>query len=148
MSTRAGLQLLFDLGDVETARGEQHVEVVDEVGRLLDDALVALVERRDGELDRLLPQLARAYADSAVEQRDRVRALRPLGRALRDRPPQRRREARQAPRVAGRPRRCDTQEERVAVAVVAELLDRERVARRLALAAQALARAALEPRLA
>ena len=64
-------QHVLDLGDVEPARGEQDVEVVDEVGRLLDDALVALVERRDGQLDRLLAHLARAGADA------RARAARP-----------------------------------------------------------------------
>ena len=43
---------------------------------------------------------------------------------------------------------ADAHEQRVAVAVVAHLLDRERVARRLALPPQLLARAAPEPRLA
>src|SRR5919197_1513379 len=147
MSSRACLELLVDLGDVEPARGEQHVEVVDEVGRLFDDALVALVERRHGELDRLLPQLPRTRADATVEQRDGVRALGPLGGALRDRPPERGREARNAAGVARRPRGRHPNEKRVAVAVVAELLDGERVAGRLALTPEALARAAPEPRL-
>ena len=46
------------------------------------------------------------------------------------------------------PARADAQQERVAVAVVAQLLDRERVAGRLALVPELLARAAPEPRLA
>jgi hypothetical protein len=69
--------------------------VVDEVGRLLDHALVALVERRHRQLDRLLPQLARTRADARLQELGRVRAGGPLERALRDRPPERGREARQ-----------------------------------------------------
>src|SRR5438067_3182102 len=145
MSSRAASQLLVDLCDVEPARGEQHVEVVDEIGGLLDDTLVALLERGDRELDRLLPHLACARSNTAVEQRDGVRALGPLGCALRDRPPERGRETRDAARVTRRSRRRDPKKQSVAVAVVAQLLDGERVAGGLALAPQPLARAAPEP---
>ena len=64
----ARAQLVFDRCEVEPARGEQHVEVVDEVGGLFDDSLVALVERGDRQLDRLLPDLAGDRADTGVEQ--------------------------------------------------------------------------------
>ena len=43
----AARELVLDRGEVDAARGEQHVQVVDEVGRLRDDALVALGERGD-----------------------------------------------------------------------------------------------------
>ena len=53
---------------IQAARREQHVQVIDEVGRFFDDALVALVERRHRDLDRFLPHLARARADALLEQ--------------------------------------------------------------------------------
>ena len=79
----AGAQLVLDRGDVEAARREQHVQVVDEIGGLLDDALVALVERGDRQLDRLLADLARDRADAGVEQLRRVRARRAARRRAR-----------------------------------------------------------------
>ena len=57
------------------ARGEQHVEVVDEVGRLRDEPLVGLRERRRHHLDRLLADLAGDRGDPVLEELRRVRAL-------------------------------------------------------------------------
>src|SRR6185503_12906848 len=111
----------------------------------LDDPIVRLVERRDRELDRLLAHLARARADAGVEQRCGIRAVRPLERALRDRAPETGREARRRARVTGRPRRRHPEQDRVAVAIVAQLLHCERVAGRLALPPQPTTRAAPEP---
>ena len=76
--------------------------------------------------------------DAGVEQRRDVGALRPLARALGDRPPERGREARDGAGVAGGAGGPHAHEERVAVAVVAELLDRERVAGRRALVPELL----------
>src|SRR5438477_10918725 len=129
MSSRASAKLLVDLRDVEAARGQQYVEVVDEVCGLLDDAFVTLVERGDGELHRLLPYLPRARRGAGVEQRDGVRAFGPFRRTFRDRPPESRSETRDAAGVTCGARRGDAHEQRVAVAVVAQLLHRERVAR-------------------
>ena len=138
-------QLVLDGGRVEAARGEQDVAVEPEVGELRDEALVALGQRRR-ERPRPPPRRPSARTPrAAVEQPRDVRALRPLARALGDRPPEPRREARHGAGVARGPGRPHAQEERVAVAVVAQLLDRERVAGRLALAPELLARAAPEP---
>ena len=103
---------------------------------------------RRRELDRLLSDLARARADAARRAARAVyepggRCARPLG----DRAPELGREARERAGVTGRPRRADAHEQRVAVAVVAQLDDGERVAGGLALAPEPLARAAPEPRL-
>src|SRR3954451_6918139 len=144
----ARAQDVFDRGHVEAASGEQDVQVIDEVRRFLDNAFVALVERGDGDLDRFLPHLARARADALVEQLCGVGACGALGRARGDRSPELRREAGDAPGVARGACRPDADEQRVAVAVVAHLVDRKRVAGGLALPPQALTRAAPEPRFA
>src|SRR5204862_729609 len=70
-----------------------------------------------------------------------------LAHTLDDGAPERRREAGRRAGVARRPGGNDSNEERVAVAVVAHFLDGERRARRLALLPEALARPAPEPRL-
>ena len=132
------LATVLDLRDVEAAGGEQHVEVVDEVGRLLDDALVALVERGDRDLDRLLARPCartrrcppRAAPSCTSPPAARARARRSCARA-----PARSSETRAG--VARGPGGRHAHEQRVAVAVVAQLLDGERVAGRLALAARA-----------
>src|SRR5581483_7813743 len=82
-SAHAPRQLVVDRGEVEAACGEQDVQVVDEVGGLLDHALVALRERSRHELDRLLPHLARDARRPALEQPRGVRALGPRRGALR-----------------------------------------------------------------
>ena len=94
------------------------------------------------------PTLRAAGLRARVEQRGDVRALGPGLRALGDRPPEPGREAGQRARVAGRAGGADAEQDRVAVAVVPELLDGERVAGRLALVPELLARAAPEPGLA
>src|SRR5262249_60820536 len=100
--------------------------------------------RRDGErcLDALLAELLRADAGAGVQQAHDVRALRPLLRPRGDRPPQPRREAGDGPRVARRPCRTDAQQDDVAVALAAQLLDRERVAGGRTLVPDLLARPA------
>src|SRR5581483_1419916 len=77
-----------------------------------------------------------------------VRARGTLERALRDRAPELGREAGHRAGMARGAGRRDAEQNRVAVAVVADLVDCERVARRLALAPQLLARPAPEPGLA
>ena len=79
-------------------------------------------------------------SSSAVD----VRAFRPLLRALGDDAPEPRREARDRARVARRAVRPHAHEQRVAVAVVAQLLDRERVAGGLALVPELAARERLQ----
>ena len=110
----------------------------DEVGGLLQDALVGLVERRDRQLDRLLADLARAGADALVSS---SAVYEPSGRSS-----ARCATVRQSAgakhetraRVARGPARPHAHEQRVAVAVVAELLDGERVPGRLAFAPELL----------
>ncbi len=91
------------------------------------------------------------FARRAADRRPALTTYDPVGsrlHALLDPPPEPGREARHRARVTGRARRPDAQQERIAVAVVAQLLDRERVARRLPLAPEPSPRAAPEPRLA
>src|SRR5262249_7501506 len=95
-----------------------------------------------------LAHLAGDGGGTRVEELCHVRALRPLEGALGYAPPEPRREARARTGVAGRAVRMHTEEDRVAVAVVPDLLDGERVPRRLALVPQLAAAAAPEPRLA
>src|SRR5439155_3552815 len=85
---RPARELVFDGRQLDAARGKEHVQVVDEVGRLLDDPLVGLGERGPDELDRLLPHLLRTRADSVVEQLRGVRAVGPFGGAFGDDAPQ------------------------------------------------------------
>src|SRR5215831_16248650 len=144
----AAAERVLDLRDVEPARGEQHVEVIDEVGRLLDDALVALVQRRHRELDRLLPDLAGAGARPRVEELRGVRALGPPRGTVGDRAPQPGREAGERTCVARRACRAYADEQCVPVAVVPQLDHGERVARRLPFAPEPFAGAAPEPCLA
>ena len=119
-----------------------------EVGELLDQALVALRGAGERGLDALLADLARGRGRAVLEQARDVGACGPLGGALGDDAPEPRREARLRAGVARRAVRPDAVEQRVAVAVVADLLDRERVPRGRALVPELLARAAPEPRLA
>ena len=117
------------------------------VGRFLDETPV-VGDRGDGRFARFLDELLRRAPDAGLGERRDVRALRPVAHALDDRAPQLGREARDRARVARRPRRLDPHEERVAVAVVPQLDDAQRVARRRALVPQLLPRAAPEPRFA
>ena len=119
----------------------------DHVGDLRDEPLVALGHARERRLESLLADLARRLG-RIVEERDDVGALGPLLRALGDPAPEPGREAALRARVAGGAGGPDAEQDRVAVAVVADLLDRERVPRRLALVPVLLPRAAPEPRLA
>src|SRR5438132_2939232 len=121
----ASRQLVFDRTRVESARREQDVAVEPQVGDLLDDALVRLAERGDCRFDSLLADLARTGRDAFLEQRRNVRARRARLRALRDDAPQPRREARLRARVTRGAGGTDADEQRIAVAVVANLLDGE-----------------------
>src|SRR5262249_60844414 len=97
-------------------------ELLAELGRLGDHAGVGFRQGGGDDLDGLLPHLAGDRGYALIEERRRVRALGALLRTLRDRPPESGREAGQRARVARRPGRAHTHEERVAVAVVADLL--------------------------
>ena len=109
---------------VSATRGERHL-----------DALLAHLLRRGGDaLRRAAPTTYEPFG--------------PRRRALGDDAPQPGREARLGTGVAGGAGRVDAEEDRVAVAVVADLDDRHRVPRRRSLVPVLLARAAPEPRLA
>ena len=141
-------ELVLDGGRVEPAGGEQDVAVEPEVGELLDEALVALGRAGERGLDALLADLAGGLRPGSSSRLDDVRALGPLLRALGDAAPEPRREAGERARVADGAVRADAQKDRVAVAVVPDLLDGERRAGGLALVPELAARAAPEPRLA
>src|SRR5262245_58585737 len=130
---RAPRELVFDRGGIETPCGEQDVRVEPEVRDLRDEPLVALPRPRESRLDTLLAHLARRRRGAFGDQVGDVRAFRPRRRALRDPAPEPGSEAGRRSRMTGRPGRTYAQQDRVAVAVVAELLHAERVARRLAL---------------
>src|SRR5207249_4087454 len=142
------LQLALDRSGIEPARREQYVAVEPEVCQLRDEPGVVLGGARERSLDAFLADLLRAGRYPLVEHARDVRALRSRGRPLGDDTPEPGREARLRAGVASRARRPHPQQDRVAVAVVPQLLHRERVPGRLALAPQLLPRAAEEVRLA
>src|SRR4051812_30544187 len=80
-SPTAGNQHLLGVGEAEPAALEQHRQVVEDVGRLLGHALVALLPRGAGDLLGLLLHLL-ADERRVVEQPHRVRARGALGRPL------------------------------------------------------------------
>ena len=128
-------ELVLDDARVEATRGEQDVGVEPEIGDLLDEPLVALGGAGERDLDAFLADLARGCG--RARRRRAPATYEPVGSLLRtlgDAAPEPRREARDRTGVARGPGGSHAQEDRVAVAVVAKLLDRERVARRLALA--------------
>src|SRR3954451_23748994 len=141
-------QLPLDRSRIEAARREEHVAVEPQVGHLRDEALVVLPDRGEGDLDAFLPPLLGALRDTLVEEARDVRAFGTGGRSLGDDAPQPRGEARLRAGVARGAVRADAQQDRVAVAVLAQLLYRHRVPGRLALVPVLAARAAPEPRLA
>src|SRR5215213_3311440 len=57
LSATPGKQYLLGVGEAEAARAQQHREVVEHVGGLLGDALVALLARGAGDLLGLLLDL-------------------------------------------------------------------------------------------
>src|SRR5213593_2435856 len=138
------LELVLDVRDVDARHREQDVEVEEHVGGLRDEPAVL---RRGGDrgLDRLLAELLRSALHAGLRERGDIRPFGAVAHPLDDRSPERRREARPRARVAGRPCGSNPQEERVAVAVVPQLLDGEHVPRGLALAPQLLTRTAPEP---
>src|SRR5207253_8758543 len=119
-----------------------------EVSKLRDEPLVALRQACKRGLDTLLADLPRARGQARVEEAGDVRARRALLRPLGDAAPEPRSETGDRVRVADRAVRHDAQEDRVAVAVVAELDDDEVVPGRLALAPEPAPGAAPEPRVA
>src|SRR4051812_13070993 len=161
LSAATAIEDLEGVREGDAARGQQHVEVVEDVGGLLAHPLVRLLARRARDLLRLLLDL-RAGEPRVGEEGGGV-ALRAVRSRLsvRDRPLEHRQrlvrrrwlqlavvEAGALAGVAGRAGRLDQREQRVGVAVVAQLLHRLDVARRRALVPELAARAAPEPGLA
>src|SRR6478672_276072 len=141
-------ELLLDRRRLQSARCEEDVAVEPEVGQLLDESLVGLGDGGQGGLDALLSDLACGGGRSCLDQSGHVRARRAGESPLRDDPPEPRREAGLGARVARRAVRSHAIEERVSVAVVANLLDGHRVPRGGALVPELPAGAAPEPGLA
>src|SRR2546421_5423219 len=150
------IQHLLYVDERQPASAEQHREVVDDVRRLLGDALVGLVAGGSHDLIGLLQHLL-AGASLVGEQRRRVRPRRHRVRSRIDRPLEcgqglvrgERLElaavkAGPLARMASGSRRLDERQQRVPVAVVADRLHRLSVAGRGALVPQLLARAAVE----
>src|SRR5215210_2621335 len=125
-SAATAIENLFGVGEGKPARVQQDGEVVEDVGRLLGDALVALLA-------------GGARGDGALERRERL--VRRGGREL---PLV---EARALARVAGGAVRLHEREDRVGVAVVAQRPDGLDVAGGRPLVPQLVARAAPEVRL-
>src|SRR3954447_19823440 len=159
-SAATAIEHLLRVGQAAVAAVEQDRQVVEDVRRLLVDAVVGLLARGARDLLGLLLDL-RADARRVVEELDRVRALRPLALAVGERPLERRQPLVRGGRLdlavvearprAGVPRRAgglDEGEQRVAVAVEPQRLDRLDVAARRALVPQLVARAAPEVQLA
>ena len=130
--------------------------MVQDIGGLIGDALIALLAGRARDLLGLLPDLV-ADPPGIGEQRRGVGAGGPRGGARRDRPLERRQrlvgrarvelaavKAAALAGVAGRAGRLDQRQQRVGVSVVPDRLDRERVARGRALAPQLLSGTAEE----
>src|SRR4051794_37262180 len=84
LSATPGTEDLLGIGEAEPARAQQHGQVVEDVGRLLGDTLVALLAGGAGDLLGLLLDLL-ADLLGIREQRGGVGALGPLGRAGGDR---------------------------------------------------------------
>src|SRR3954468_19504655 len=143
----------------QASRGQQHVEVIEHVGGLLAHALVRLVPRGPGALLALLLHLGPREGGIGKQAR-RVALARARAPPLGDRPLEHRQclvrrppelavvEARALARVTGRTAGLDEREQRVGIAVVAQLADRLDVAAGLTLVPQLASRAAPEPGLA
>src|SRR5512134_3800601 len=144
---RAPLELILDRRRIEAAGGQEHVRVEPESRDLGDEPLVALPRAGERRLDALLADLPRSGRGALGDEPADVGARWSRRRALDDSTPEPGREARGRAHVTRRSRRAHTEKESVAVAVVAQLLDRERIPRRLALPPEPLARAAVEVRL-
>ena len=128
-SARAARELVLDRGEVDAARGEQHVQVVDEVGRLRDERA-----RRSPRAPRVTTSTAssptfartrpcpRRAASSCTSppaaSRARSEIVRQSAGAKHE----------SEPVWHAGPSGRTRSEQRVAVAVVAQLLDRHRVA--------------------
>ena len=131
-STATAIEHLLGVGERPVAAVEQHGQVVEDVGRLLVDAVVGLLARGAGDLLGLLLDL-RADARRVVEELDGVGAARAVALAVGERALERgqrlvRRgrlgvavvEARPRAGVARRAGGLDEREQRVAVAVEAQ----------------------------
>src|SRR3954453_13797681 len=159
-SAATAIEHLLRLLERAVAAVEEHNQVVEDVGRLLVDAVVGLLAGGARDLLGLLLDL-RADARRVVEELDGVRAcgagllaVSQRSLELRERLMRRGRldlavvEARARAGVAGGAGGLDEGEERVAVAVEAQGPDRLGVARRGALVPLLVARAAVEVQLA
>src|SRR4051812_32984141 len=159
-SAATAIEDLLRVGQAAVAAVEEDRQVVEDVGRLLVDAVVGLLARGPRDLLGLLLDL-RADARRVVEELDGVRALRPLALAIGERPFERRErlvrgrrlglavvEARPRAGVTGGAGGLDEGEQRVAVAVQPERSDRLDVAGRRALVPELVPRAAPEVQLA
>src|SRR5688572_207933 len=158
-STATAIQHLVRVAELHAPLGQQDGQVVEHVRRLLGKALVALLAGRARDLLGLLLDLL--PGELAVGEEPGGVALRGSGFApLGDRALERRErlarhrlqlavvEAGARAGVAGGPRGLDEGEDRVLVAVEADLLQTLHVAGRLALVPQLLPRARPEPHLA
>src|SRR5439155_10515143 len=159
-STAAAIEHLLGVRQRAAAAAQQHGEVVEDVRRLLVQALVGLLASGAGDLLGLLFDLL-AYQPRIVEQLDGVGARGPLARAIRERALERGKrlvrraglelalvEAGAFAGVAGRAGRLDEREERVAVAVEPQRANTLDVPRGRALVPVLLPRAAPKVQLA
>lgn len=145
-----------DFAEGDVSRAQQHEEVEEQVGRLADQRLVVRGHRRERDFDAFLAHFLGYPRQPPGEQARRVTALGGRLRAGRDdlleaaqeaaadwpqRSVFRPIEAARRPRVTDRTPRAREHEDGVGVAVVTELDEVERVARRLALLPEPLPRA-------
>src|SRR4051794_8109480 len=157
MSAATGIELLEGVGQRQAARRQQHRQVVEHVGGLRGHALVGLLARRAGYLLGLLLHL-RADPRRVRQQLGGVAVRRGRRPPRRDRPLEHGQrlvnggaavavvETRALAGVAGGTGRLHERQDRVKVAVEAQLADLLDVAGGLPLVPQLLARAAPEPR--
>src|SRR5215217_7582177 len=150
-STATAIQDLVRVAELHAAFGQQHREVVEHIRGLLGDALVRLLTGRPRDLLGLLlhlPADEAAFSEQAGRVPLRDRALQRGQRLAGDRLKLAVVEARALAGVAGRASRLHERQDRVVIAVEAELLQLLDVPGGLALVPQLLARARPEPHLA
>src|SRR5918999_378997 len=137
-STATLIEHLVGIGEAEPASGQEHGQVVENVGGLLGQSLVGLVPRGARHLLGLLLDLLLSPG-RIREQRGGIALVRVGGAALVDGA---------LAGVASRPGRFHERDEGVVVAVVAQRLEALDVSGRLALVPQLAARSRPEPHLA
>jgi len=151
----AGGELLNHLLDAQALGGEQHDEVVEHIGSLVDEAFIRAVAGLDAGFERLLAHLLGHAVHAVAEQAGGVGALRHLLVALVDEILQLGQEQQRAGLIllapagigagmAHRAMRRGLDEQRIIVAVYLDAHHIQEVAACLALGPQALAAAAVE----